>query len=249
MGLHRTGVHVLGTSVEAIDACENRYKFSKLCDSMRIDQPEWSEFTTTEEAFFFCSRAGYPCLVRPSYVLSGAAMRVVDSDSDLERFLRTAAVVSRDYPVVISKYIQGAKEVELDAVGQDGELLNYAIAEHVENAGVHSGDASLLLPAQKLFVETHRRVKVIGQKICRALKISGPFNVQFICKENEVKVIECNLRASRSMPYISKTYNLNFIDLATRIMVGSPVHTVAVHPIDMDCVATKVPVFSFGRLK
>merc|ERR1711870_107747 len=183
MALHHQGIQILGTSVEAIDACENRYKFSKLCDSLRIDQPEWSEFTTVEEAFHFRMRSGYPALVRPSYVLSGAAMRVVASDNELERFLRTAAVVSRDYPVVISKYIQSAKEVELDAVASNGELLNYAIAEHVENAGVHSGDASLLLPAQKLFVETHRRVKQIGQKICRALKISGPFNVQFICKE------------------------------------------------------------------
>merc|ERR1740117_1477630 len=219
MGLHDAGIKILGTSVHAIDACENRYKFSKLCDYLRIDQPEWSEFTTVDEAFFFAKRVGYPCLVRPSYVLSGAAMRVVASDPELERFLRTAAVVSRDYPVVITRYISGAKEVELDAVGQNGVMLNYAIAEHVENAGVHSGDASLLLPAQKLFVETHRRVKQLGQKICRALKISGPFNMQFICKENEVKVIECNLRASRSMPFISKTYNVNLIDLATRVMI------------------------------
>merc|ERR1719384_1281893 len=165
------------------------------------------------------------------------------------RFLRTAAVVSRDYPVVITKYILGAKEVELDAVGQKGELLNYAIAEHVENAGVHSGDAALLLPAQKLFVETHRRVKRIGEKICRALKISGPFNVQFICKENEVKVIECNLRASRSMPFIAKTYNGNFIELATRGMLGHGARAVSVQPIDMDYICCKVPIFSFGRLK
>merc|ERR1719436_1116369 len=249
MGLHQNGVKILGTSVEAIDACENRYKFSKLCDSLRIDQPEWSEFTTIDEAFFFAKRVGYPCLVRPSYVLSGAAMRVVASDSELERFLRTAAVVSPDYPVVISKYIQGAKEVELDAVGQNGELINYAIAEHVENAGVHSGDASLLLPAQKLFVETHRRVKAIGQKICRALKISGPFNVQFMCKENEVMVIECNLRASRSLPFISKTYNVNFIEIATRIMLGIPQRPVTIQPMEMECIAAKVPMFSFSRLK
>merc|ERR1719238_2621861 len=249
MGLAKHGVKILGTSVEAIDACENRYKFSKLCDSLRIDQPEWSEFTTTEEAFHFAKRCGFPVLVRPSYVLSGAAMRVVGSDDELDRFLKCAAVVSRDYPVVISKYISGAKEVELDAVGQNGEILNYAIAEHVENAGVHSGDASLLLPAQKLFVETHRRVKMIGQKICRALKISGPFNVQFICKENEVKVIECNLRASRSMPFISKTYNVNFIEIATRIMLGISVRPVTIQPIDMDYVASKVSMFSFGRLK
>merc|ERR1712100_298257 len=249
MGLHENGVKILGTSVEAIDTCENRFKFSKLCDSLRIDQPEWSEFTSTEEAFFFARRAAYPVLVRPSYVLSGAAMRVVTSDEELERFLRTAAVVSRDYPVVISKYIAGAKEVELDAVGNQGDLLNYAIAEHVENAGIHSGDASLLLPAQKLFVETHRRVKMIGQKLCRALKISGPFNIQFICKDNEVKVIECNLRASRSMPFISKTYNVNFIDIATRVMVGVPARKATIQPMDMDYVASKVSVFSFGRLK
>merc|ERR1712151_1230316 len=249
MGLHQNGMKILGTSVEAIDACENRYKFSKLCDSLRIDQPEWSEFTTIEEAYHFAKRVGYPCLVRPSYVLSGAAMRVVASDCELERFLRTAAVVSRDYPVVISKYIEGAKEVELDAVGKNGELLNYAIAEHGENAGVHSGDASHILPAQKLFVETYRRVKQIGQKLCRALKISGPFNVQFICKDNEVKVIECNLRASRSMPFISKTYNVNFIDIATRVMLGISVRPVTIQPIDMDYVACKASVFSFGRLK
>jgi carbamoyl-phosphate synthase small subunit len=249
MGLHEHGIKILGTSVEAIDTCENRFKFSKLCDSLRIDQPEWSEFTTVDEAFHFCKRVGYPALVRPSYVLSGAAMRVVTDDDDLERFLRTAAVVSRDYPVVISKYIRGAKEVELDAIGQNGEMINYAIAEHVENAGVHSGDATLLLPAQKLFVETHRRVKQMGQKICRALKISGPFNIQFMCKENEVMVIECNLRASRSLPYISKTYNVNFSELATRIMLGISVRPVTIQPIDMDYIAVKAPMFSFTRLK
>mmetsp|Transcript_71717 Transcript_71717/g.154837 ORF Transcript_71717/g.154837 Transcript_71717/m.154837 type:complete len:1095 (+) Transcript_71717:168-3452(+) len=249
MGLSKHGVNILGTSVDAIDACENRFKFSSLCDAMRIDQPEWSEFSTVEEAFHFCKRSGYPALVRPSYVLSGAAMRVVNSDADLERFLRTAAVVSRDYPVVISKYISGAKEVELDAVGQNGEMLNYAIAEHVENAGVHSGDASLLLPAQKLFVETHRRVKNIGQKLCRALKISGPFNLQFMCKDNEVMVIECNLRASRSLPFISKTYNVDFIELATRVMLGMKVKPAVIQPMEMDIIASKVPVFSFSRLK
>jgi carbamoyl-phosphate synthase large subunit len=249
MRLHQVGVKILGTSVESIDACENRFKFSQLCDQLRIDQPEWSEFTTVEEAFHFCKRVSFPVLVRPSYVLSGAAMRVVNSECELERFLRAAAVVSREYPVVVSKYIAGAKEVELDAVAQDGVMLNYAIAEHVENAGVHSGDASLLLPAQKLFVETQRRVKQIGQKLCRELKISGPFNIQFICKENEVKVIECNLRASRSMPFISKTYNINFIELATRVFLGMPVHPKPVQPIDMEYVACKAPVFSFGRLK
>merc|ERR1719159_1412461 len=248
MGLHNAGVKILGTSVEAIDACENRFTFSKLCDNLRIDQPMWSQFTTVEEAYHFCRNVGYPCLVRPSYVLSGAAMRVVHADEDLEVFLRNAAVVSRDYPVVISKYIDNAKEVEMDGVGCDGELLNYAIAEHVENAGTHSGDATLLLPAQKLFVETHRRVKKISQKICRTLKISGPFNIQFMCRENEVKVIECNLRASRSMPFISKTLNVNFVDLATKVMLGLPVRAAEVRMLDMDFVTCKVPVSSFQRL-
>lgn len=249
---------------------------------------------------------GYPVLVRPSYVLSGAAMRVVTTDDDLDLFLKTAAVVSNEHPVVISKYITGAKEVEMDAIGKAGELVNYAIAEHIENAGVHSGDATLLLPAQRLFVETHRKVKSISAKLCKALKISGPFNIQFICKDNEVKVIECNLRASRwvqkilnptldpdipgrwvrnrstsmehgsitstmsifgrkrgrfswkqvnrggferSMPFISKTYNVNFIELATRIMVGLPVYPAIIQPMDIDYVACKVPMFSFGRLK
>eukprot|EP00439_Symbiodinium_sp_Y106_P070103 s3034_g12.t1 len=249
LGLHKCGIRILGTSVEAIDACEDRNKFSQLCDSLRIDQPEWSQFATLQEARQFCKVAGYPVLVRPSYVLSGAAMRVVTNDGDLDMFLKTAAVVSRDHPVVISKYITGAKEVEMDGVGKAGELVNYAIAEHVENAGVHSGDATLLLPAQRLFVETHRKVKSISQKLCRALKISGPFNIQFICKENEVKVIECNLRASRSMPFISKTYNVNFIELATRIMTGMPVHPAIIQPMDIEFVACKVPMFSFGRLK
>merc|ERR1719214_502480 len=189
---------------------------------------------------------GYPVLVRPSYVLSGAAMRVVNSDEDTEQFLHTAAVVSRDYPVVISKYIVNAKEVEMDGVGCDGELLNYAIAEHVENAGTHSGDATLILPAQKLFVETHRRVKKITQKICRSLRISGPFNIQFMCKENEVKVIECNLRASRSFPFISKTLNINFIEMATKVMLDMPVRPMEVQMLDMDFVAVKCPVFSFS---
>merc|ERR1719161_1025700 len=247
--LSDAGLPIFGTSVEAIDTCENRFKFSKLCDSLRIDQPSWSQFTAIEEAFKFCETSGYPVLVRPSYVLSGAAMRVVHADDDLENFLRRAAVVSQDHPVVISKYIVNAKEVEMDAVAQDGELLNYAIAEHVENAGVHSGDATLLLPAQKLFVETHRRVKKMTQKICRALKISGPFNIQFMCRENEVKVIECNLRASRSFPFISKTLNINFIDMATKIMLGMPVRPMEVQMLDMEFVCVKCPVFSFSRLK
>jgi len=173
----------------------------------------------------------------------------VHSDSELEVFLQTAAVVSREYPVVISKYILNAKEVECDAVGNKGVMLNYAVAEHVENAGVHSGDATLILPAQKLFVETHRRVKKISEKICAALQISGPFNIQFMCKDNEVKVIECNLRASRSLPFISKTFGVNFIELATRVMLDLPVRTMDIRPIDLDYVTCKVPTFSFARLK
>lgn len=177
VGLHKAGVKILGTKVEAIDAAENRYKFSNLCDRLRIDQPRWSQFTNIQEAFEFGRLVGYPVLVRPSYVLSGAAMRVVHGEDDLVRFLKSAAVVSQDHPVVISKYILNAKEVEMDAVACAGEVVNYAISEHVENAGVHSGDATLLLPVQKLYVETHRRVKKISQKICRALQISGPFNI------------------------------------------------------------------------
>merc|ERR1719265_376412 len=248
-GLAESGIPIVGTSVNAIDACENRFKFSKLCDSLRIDQPQWSQFTHVEEAFKFCEISGYPVLVRPSYVLSGAAMRAVHTNEELEHFLKNAAIVSGDYPVVISKYITNAKEVEMDGVAQDGELLNYAIAEHVENAGTHSGDATLVLPAQKLFVETHRRVKKITQKICRALRISGPFNIQFMCKENEVKVIECNLRASRSFPFISKTLNVNFIDMATKVMMGMPVRSMEVQMLDMEFVCCKCPVFSFSRLK
>ena len=226
LGLAKCGVPILGTTVESIDMAENRYKFSRMCDSLKIDQPDWSEFTSFDEATRFCDKVGFPTLVRPSYVLSGAAMRVINTRDELDRFLRTAAVVSPDHPVVISKYIQGAKEVEMDAVGCGGEVVNYAISEHIENAGVHSGDATLLLPAQKLYVETHRRVKKISQKICRALRISGPFNIQFLCKNNEVKVIECNLRASRTFPFISKTFNVNFIEIATKVMLKVIAHSI-----------------------
>jgi carbamoyl-phosphate synthase large subunit len=250
IGLTAQGnMNILGTSVSSIDMAENRYKFSKLCDKLLIDQPEWAEFTTFEEACDFCARTDYPSLVRPSYVLSGAAMRVVSDANDLDNFLRRAAIVSRDYPVVISKYIAGAKEVEFDAVGNCGEIVNYAISEHVENGGVHSGDATLLLPAQRLYVETHRRIKRIAQKLCKALNITGPFNIQFLCKDNEVKVIECNLRASRTFPFISKTFNVNFIEIATRAMLKLPVRAENIHPIDIEFVGCKAAVFSFNRLK
>jgi carbamoyl-phosphate synthase small subunit len=249
VGLLLSGVEILGTSVAAIDAAEDRSKFSALCDSLRIDQPEWSQFTTYQEAVDFCRGVEFPVLVRPSYVLSGAAMRVVYSQDELDRFLKYAAIVAQDYPVVISKYVENSKEVEIDAVGCEGDVVNYAISEHVQNAGVHSGDASLLLPAQKLYVETHRQVKRICQKLCRALYISGPFNIQFLCKGNEVKVIECNLRASRTMPFISKTFNVNFIEIATKVMLHMPVRPENIHPIDIEFVGCKVSQFSFQRLK
>ena len=249
VGIHLAGVAVLGTSVASIDAAENRSKFSELCDSLRIDQPEWSQFTTYLEAVEFCAEVDFPVLVRPSYVLSGAAMRVVYSKEELDRFLKYAAIVAQDYPVVISKYVENSKEVEIDAIGCDGDVVNYAISEHVQNAGVHSGDATLLLPAQKLYVETHRQIKKICQKLCRALSISGPFNIQFLCKGNEVKVIECNLRASRTMPFISKTFNVNFIEIATKVMLNMPVRPVSIHPIDIEFVGCKVSQFSFQRLK
>ena len=249
VGLYLAKVPVLGTSVASIDTAENRSKFSALCDSLRIDQPEWSQFTTYHEAVDFCENVKFPVLVRPSYVLSGAAMRVVYSKEELDRFLKYAAIVAQDYPVVISKYVENSKEVEIDAVGCEGDVVNYAISEHVQNAGVHSGDATLLLPAQKLYVETHRQIKKICQKLCKALSISGPFNIQFLCKGNEVKVIECNLRAARTMPFISKTFNVNFIEIATKVMMKIPVRPENIHPIDIEFVGCKVSQFSFQRLK
>eukprot|EP00922_Rhytidocystis_sp_ex-Travisia-forbesii_P052025 GHVS01077215.1.p1 GENE.GHVS01077215.1~~GHVS01077215.1.p1 ORF type:complete len:1771 (+),score=399.07 GHVS01077215.1:44-5356(+) len=247
-GLHANGVSILGTSVESIDTCEDRNKFSELCDSLKIDQPAWSAFTSLEAALEFCDRVSYPVLVRPSYVLSGACMQVVPDKTHLHHFLQGATRVSREHPVVISKYIENAKEVEMDSVACEGEILNYAISEHVENAGVHSGDASLILPAQKLYVETIRRVRKLSQRIAKALMISGPFNIQFMCRQNEVKIIECNLRASRTFPFISKTFNVNFIEQATRVMVGAPVRIANVQLVDVNFVGVKVPMFSFTRL-
>jgi carbamoyl-phosphate synthase small subunit len=249
VGLAKAGVNILGTTVQSIDMAENRFKFSRLCDSLGIDQPEWSEFSTIEEAEDFSTRCAYPVLVRPSYVLSGAAMRVCNDVDELERFLNTAAVVAPDYPVVISKYICDAKEVDFDAVACHGDIINYAISEHVENAGVHSGDATMVLPAQRLYVETHRRIKRVAQKLARALDISGPMNIQFLCKDNHVKVIELNLRASRSFPFITKTFNVNFIEIATKVMMGVQVRPESIHPIDIEFVCCKVPQFSFSRLK
>ncbi|GIX61718.1 bifunctional pyrimidine biosynthesis protein, putative [Babesia caballi] len=246
--LHSLGLPILGTSVESIDRCENRNKFSQMCDVLGIDQPSWEEFTSLEAAKQFCMKASFPVLVRPSYVLSGASMRVIVSFEDLERFLQTSAVINREHPVVISKFIENAKEVEVDCVASQGIILNYAISEHVEYAGTHSGDATLVLPAQNIFVGTHRRVKKITQKLSRYLNISGPFNVQYLCKNNEIKIIECNLRASRTFPFISKALNVNFIDQATRVMVGASARVHNIQLMDIDYVAVKMPVFSFDRL-
>ncbi|EPR60031.1 carbamoylphosphate synthetase [Toxoplasma gondii GT1] len=247
--LEKQGVRIVGTSVAAIDCCEDRHKFSRLCDELNIDQPRWKEFTDLRTAKAFCQEVGYPVLVRPSYVLSGAAMRVVTDDEQLDAFLKIAAVVSGESPVVISKFVENAKEVEFDSVACRGEIVNFAISEHVENAGTHSGDATLILPGQKLYVETIRRVKKISQKLARALQVSGPFNIQFICKQNDVKVIECNLRASRTFPFISKAFNVNLIDLATKVMIGAPVTPLPIHLMDLSFVCVKVPVFSFARLR
>lgn len=247
--LHQQGVRILGTSPDSIDKAEDRHKFSDLLDQMKIDQPAWSESTTIADAHSFAAKVGYPVLVRPSFVLSGAAMAVATDAAELELCLANAEGVSPDKPVVISKFILNAKEIEFDAVAQLGRILNYAISEHVENAGVHSGDATLLLPAQKLYVQTVRTVKQIAQQIALALKITGPFNIQLLAKGNAVKVIECNLRASRTFPFISKTFDANFITLATQAMMGYVVKPFTISLYDYDYVAVKAPMFSFTRLR
>jgi carbamoyl-phosphate synthase large subunit len=246
--LHAAGVRVLGTSPLSIDGAEDRHKFSKLLDSLKIDQPAWAELTSMEKAREFADQAGYPVLIRPSYVLSGAAMSVASTDEELEKYLGKAAKISADHPVVMSKYIVEAKEIEIDAVSQHGEMLVYAISEHVENAGVHSGDATMVLPPQRTFLETTRRVKKIAREISRALRIDGPFNIQFVAKDNDVKVIECNLRASRSFPFVSKIFNVNFIDIATRVIMGHPVQRYDRSAFDLEYVGVKAPQFSFTRL-
>ncbi len=247
--LYKNGVKVLGTSPVDIDNAEDRHKFSKLLDDLVIDQPQWKEVTTIKEAEKFAKKVGYPVLVRPSYVLSGAAMSIVLSGDELEGYLKRASEVNREHPVVISKFITGAKEIEIDAVANKGELYCYAISEHVENAGVHSGDATMVFPPQRTYLETMRRIKVIARGIAEALKITGPFNIQFIAKDNEVKVIECNLRASRSFPFVSKFIKFNFIDAATRIIMGKKVPELTNSAFDLDYVGVKAPQFSFSRLK
>ncbi|KAF2070217.1 hypothetical protein CYY_008463 [Polysphondylium violaceum] len=245
--LMRQNVKVLGTHPDMIDNAENRYKFSRLLDSIGIDQPLWKELTSVADTKDFCDSVGFPCLVRPSYVLSGAAMNVVHSAQDLETFLTEAAAVSREHPVVISKFISEAKEIEIDAVADNGEIVLFAISEHVENAGVHSGDATLVCPAQDLDDNTIAKVEETARKIASALNVSGPFNIQFIAKNNEIKVIECNLRCSRSFPFVSKTLNVNFIEVATKIIIRQPYTLPALEQINY--VGVKVPQFSFIRLK
>jgi len=247
--LDKTGVNLLGTSAKSIDNAEDRHKFSSMLDRLAIDQPRWKELSTMSDVYDFVSDVGYPVLVRPSYVLSGAAMNVCSNDSELEQFLKLAANVSKRHPVVVSEFIQNAKEIELDAVADKGEVIAYAVSEHIEFAGVHSGDATMQFPPQKLYVETFRRIKKIGRKIAEELKISGPFNIQFLAKENDIKVIECNLRASRSFPFVSKVLKINFIDLATRIMIGEQVNPPHKSAFDLDYVGIKASQFSFSRLQ
>ncbi|PNX47201.1 MAG: carbamoyl phosphate synthase large subunit, partial [Thermoplasmata archaeon M8B2D] len=247
--LHNYGIKILGTSPIDIDRAENRHNFSNLLDILDVDQPEWKELTSLKEAEKFAERVGYPVLVRPSYVLSGAAMSIALSKEELKQYLIKASEINKEYPVVISKFITDAKEIEMDAVAKKGELFCYAISEHVENAGVHSGDATIVLPPQRTYLETMRRIKVITRKIAKSLKITGPFNIQFIAKDNDVKVIECNLRASRSFPFVSKVLKLNFIDIATKIIMAKPVPEIDRSSFDLDYVGVKAPQFSFTRLK
>ncbi|KAJ3038549.1 hypothetical protein HDV00_000554 [Rhizophlyctis rosea] len=246
--LHRENVKILGTSPDMIDGAENRYKFSRMLDKIGVDQPLWKELTSIQEATAFCDKVGYPVLVRPSYVLSGAAMNVVYSQNDLRNYLDLAVNVSRDYPVVISKFIEEAKEIEMDAVAHNGKLIMHVISEHVENAGVHSGDATLVLPPQDLDPETVRKIEVATRKIANALNVTGPFNIQFIAKNNEIKVIECNVRASRSFPFCSKVLGVDLIEMATKAMINEPYEAYPKIEERKDYVAVKVPQFSFSRL-
>lgn len=247
--LSSAGVKILGTSAVSIDTAEDRNKFSTLLDTLDVDQPKWKELTSVDDIKKFVEEVNYPVLVRPSYVLSGAAMNIVSNESELEHFLSLASKVSKRYPVVVSEFIENAKEIEIDAVAQNGEIIAYAISEHIEFAGVHSGDATIVFPAQKLYIETIRRIKKIAREISRSLDISGPFNIQFLAKDNFIKVIECNLRASRSFPFVSKVLKVNFIDLATEIMIGHKVSKPVKSIFDLDYVGIKAPQFSFSRLQ
>lgn len=247
--LHKQGVNVLGTSPLSIDNAENRHKFSMMLDKLEVDQPRWKELTSIEEIYGFVDNIGFPVLVRPSYVLSGAAMNVVSNRDELSHFLKLAANVSKQYPVVVSEFIENAKEIEIDAVANHGEIIAYAISEHVEFAGVHSGDATMVFPPQKIYFETVRRIKRISRQIAKQLDITGPFNMQFLAKDNDIKVIECNLRASRSMPFVSKVLKSNLIELATKVMLGIEVEKPNKSIFDLDYIGVKAPQFSFARLQ
>lgn len=247
--LDNSGVNILGTSAKSIDNAEDRHKFSSMLDELSIDQPRWKELTTLDDIHQFVDEVGFPLLVRPSYVLSGAAMNVCSNKNELEQFLTLATEVSSEYPVVVSEFIEDSKEIEMDAVAQNGELIAYAISEHIEFAGVHSGDATILFPAQKIYVQTVRRIKQITRQISRALNISGPFNIQFLAKDNDIKVIECNLRASRSFPFVSKVLKINFIELASKVMLNIKMEKPGKSAFDLDYVGIKAPQFSFTRLQ
>lgn len=247
--LDAQNIHILGTSTQSIDNAEDRDKFSAMLDRIGVDQPEWRALTSLEDINSFVDKVGFPVLVRPSYVLSGAAMNVCSNQEELERFLQLAANVSKKHPVVVSQFIEHAKEVEMDAVAQNGEIIAYAISEHIEFAGVHSGDATIQFPPQKLYVETVRRIKRISREIAKALNISGPFNIQYLAKDNDIKVIECNLRASRSFPFVSKVLKINFIELATKVMLGLPVEKPEKNLFELDYVGIKASQFSFNRLQ
>lgn len=247
--LNEQGVHILGTGAESIDKAEDRDKFSAMLDKIGVDQPEWRALTSMEDIASFIDKVGFPVLVRPSYVLSGAAMNVCSNNDELNRFLKLASNVSKKHPVVVSRFIEFAKEIEMDAVAQDGDIVAYAISEHIEFAGVHSGDATIQFPPQKTYIETIRRIKRISRKIAKELCISGPFNIQFLARDNDIKVIECNLRASRSFPFVSKVLKLNFIDMATRIMLGKRVEKPEKSLFDLDYVGIKASQFSFNRLQ
>jgi carbamoyl-phosphate synthase large subunit len=249
MRLYEQHVRILGTSPVSIDNAEDRHKFSSMLDRLAIDQPRWKELSSLEDIYQFTEHVGFPVLIRPSYVLSGAAMNVVSNKSEMEYFLTLATNVSKEHPVVVSEFIQEAKEIEIDAVAKEGEIVAYAISEHIEFAGVHSGDATIIFPPQKIYVETVRRIKRISRDIARSLEISGPFNIQFLAKENDIKVIECNLRASRSFPFVSKVLKINFIDIAVRVMLGIPFEKPDKSFFDIDYIGIKAPQFSFSRLQ
>ena len=249
MYLDEQHVPILGTQAQDIDGAEDRAKFSQMLSEMGVNQPEWSALTSMADIDRFVDRVGFPVLVRPSYVLSGAAMNVCSNREELEKFLQLAANVSEDHPVVVSKFIEHAKEIEMDAVARNGEILAYAISEHIEFAGVHSGDATIQFPPQKLYVETVRRIKRISRQIAKALHINGPFNIQYMARDNDILVIECNVRASRSFPFVSKVLKLNLIELATKVMLGLPVERPSKNLFDLDYVGIKASQFSFNRLQ